>query len=109
MAFDPAMADEIRDALRDHAGLSEKKMFGGLIFMYFGNMLCGVQGDRFMMRVGKEALDFALQQPGTEQVNLGGNRPLSGFVWVEHEYCTGESLQWWLDLVLEFVGALEPK
>ena len=44
MAFDEELAARIRKRLGKRAGLSEKKMFGGLAFLFRGNMCCGVSG-----------------------------------------------------------------
>jgi hypothetical protein len=45
MAFDDALAQRIRDQMMAVAGVSEKKMFGGLAFLTSGNMTVGVHGD----------------------------------------------------------------
>ena len=44
MAYDEKLADRIRKRLGKRAGLTEKKMFGGIGFMLNGNMCCGVHG-----------------------------------------------------------------
>jgi hypothetical protein len=36
MAFDDALAERLRDRRRDAAGVTEKKMFGGLAFVTYG-------------------------------------------------------------------------
>ena len=41
MAYDDALAERIRER-RDAAGVTEKKMFGGLAFLQDGNMTVGV-------------------------------------------------------------------
>jgi len=38
MAYDERLADRIRGQLADEAGLTEKRMFGGLAFLINGNM-----------------------------------------------------------------------
>jgi hypothetical protein len=45
MAFDDALAQRIRDQMTAVAGVSEKKIFGGLAFLTSGNMTVGVHGD----------------------------------------------------------------
>ncbi len=82
MAYEEHLADLIRDRLRDEAGVDEKKMFGGLCWMLNGNMVCGVNGDRFLFRVGKERFDEALAWPGASPMEMGGRRS-AGFLWVE--------------------------
>jgi hypothetical protein len=45
MAYDAALAQRVRDRMRDEPGVSEKTMFGGLAFLTAGNMTVGVHGD----------------------------------------------------------------
>ena len=54
MAYDKGLAQIMRDDLSDVIGFSEKKMFGGNAFMYAGHMVCGIQKDGAMIRVGKD-------------------------------------------------------
>ena len=53
MAFDEQLAERVRKQLARQAGLSEKKMFGGLGFLINGNMsrLLSTRGEqRFLSR-----------------------------------------------------------
>jgi len=52
MAYDEGLAQIMRDDLCDVIGISEKKMFGGLAFMYASHMVCGIHKDGAMFRVG---------------------------------------------------------
>ena len=54
MAYDEGLAQIMRDDLCDVIGISEKKMFGGIAFMYAGHMVCGTHKDGAMFRVGKD-------------------------------------------------------
>ena len=54
MAFDDALAERLRDRLRDAAGVHEKKMFGGLAFLTDGNMTVGVHGDDMIVRIAPD-------------------------------------------------------
>lgn len=86
MAYDEGLASLMRDDLQgfeDH-GLSEKKMFGGLCFLYQGNMVCGVHQNGGMFRVGKPREAEALSIPGTREMDFTGRR-MGGFVEVEEE------------------------
>ncbi len=84
MAYDEGLAALLRDDLDGRPGISEKRMFGGLAFMLFGNMLCGVtsQGARF--RVGKEREAEALEIPGTGPMMFTG-KPMGGMVAAKDE------------------------
>ena len=49
MPYDEGLAQIMRDDLCDVIGISEKKMFGGIAFMYAGHMVCGSHKDGAMM------------------------------------------------------------
>ncbi len=55
MAYDSVLVDRIRDRLGEAAGVTEKKMFGGLAFLTSGNMTVGVYGDDLIARIGPRA------------------------------------------------------
>lgn len=42
MAYDDYLANCIRRALAERRDFTERKMFGGLAFLYQGRMCCGV-------------------------------------------------------------------
>ena len=66
MAYDNGLAEILRDALAEMNGITERKMFGGLCFMWNGNMLCGVHAKGGMARVGKDQMDMALAIDGVD-------------------------------------------
>lgn len=82
MSFDKGLAQRIRDVLLDQDGLVEKKMFGGLAFMVYGNMACGVVREDLMVRVGPDAYEGALGQPHARPMDFTG-RPMRGMVYVD--------------------------
>ena len=53
MAFDELLADWVRSCLQQVAGVSEKKMFGGLAFLTGGHLTVGVYGDGLIARIGR--------------------------------------------------------
>ena len=88
MAYDPGLAQILRDALQG-APVIEKKMMGGLSFMVQGHMLCGVHKNGAMFRVGKANYDRALAIPGVGPMTFTG-RPMSGFVDVSDAACADD-------------------
>jgi len=82
MAYDEALADRIRTALRGRNDVLEKPMFGGLTFMVAGKMACGVVHDDLMVRVGPDGDDSALAEPHTRPMDFTG-RPMRGMVYVD--------------------------
>ncbi len=108
MAYDLALAERVRKVLESREGVSERKMFGGLCFMLNGNMLCGVERDRLMLRVGKEQEAKALAKPGAAPMDFTG-RPLGGMVYVDVAATKGRALAGWVTLAENFVGKLPKK
>ena len=54
MAYDEGLAERAW-AILATPGLTERKMFGGLCFMFHGNMAGGIMGSEIMVRVGPDA------------------------------------------------------
>ena len=82
MAFNAEIADRVLKVLEGREGLTERKMFGGIVFMLTGNMCCGVTNDDLMVRVGADGLEDALDQPHARPMDFTG-RPMKGFVFVD--------------------------
>lgn len=82
MAYDEGLAQRLREHFADRRGLAEKKMFGGLAFMFRGHMLIGISGEVLMARVGPEQYDSALNHPHARAMDFTG-KPMKGFVYVD--------------------------
>lgn len=109
MAHYESLADELRAALCDRTGISEKRMFGGLCLMLNGHMLCGTFRDGGMYRVGKQNEAAALALPHVRPMAVGGRR-MGGLVEVDAEAIVDPDLRSrLLDLALGFVSGLPPK
>lgn len=55
MAFDPDLADRIRELTASEKGLDEKRMFGGLAFLINGNMaVAATREGSLMVRVSRD-------------------------------------------------------
>jgi hypothetical protein len=75
MAFDELLADRVRACLQQVAGVSEKKMFGGLAFLIGGHLTVGVYGDGLIARIGAQDMDAATAEPGVRPFDMTG-RPM---------------------------------
>ncbi len=78
MAFDPALAQSLRDDLAGEV-VTEKQMFGGLCFLSNGHMICGLHKGGTMYRVSKESQAAALALPGVRPM-LMADRPMAAMV-----------------------------
>ena len=109
MAYSENTAARVRQALAAADGVTERRMFGGLVFMVNGNMCCGVAQDRLMLRVGPEQYAAALAQPYAGVMDFTG-RPLRGYVVVPPAgFATAAALQEWVNRALSFVQTLPAK
>jgi len=60
-------------------GLEQKKMFGGICWMWRGNLLCGADHSGILLRLGKGRDDWALDEGVAEPMVMGGRR-MEGWV-----------------------------
>lgn len=109
MAFDEELAARIRGRLARQAGVSEKKMFGGLAFLLNGNMCCGVHKREMIVRLDPGRLAEALAQPHTRIFDLSG-RPMKGWILVKPAgVADDKALSGWLRLAVSYAVSLPAK
>lgn len=109
MAYDEALAQRIRSRIGEHPGLSERKMFGGIVFMIGGNMAVGVNDSDLMVRVGKDGHTEAVARPGARVMDFT-NRPMKGWVWVAPAgFSDDERLSEWIAQGVAFAEGLPAK
>ena len=108
MAYDQDLADRLLQAIGTRPGVSEKRMFGGLCIMLNGNMLAGVERDRYMFRVGKEREAEALAKPGASPMDFTG-RPMGGFIYVDAGSCDEAALAEWVNFTTAYIDTLPAK
>lgn len=102
MAYNEMLADRIRLVLGAREGLEEKKMFGGIAFLYKGKMACGIVKDELMVRVVDAKYETALEKPHCREMDFTG-RPMKGFLFVGPEgFDTDRQLEEWVGLGIEF-------
>lgn len=107
MAYDEPLAERIRLALGQRAGVAEKKMFGGLAFLLDGKMFCGIVKDELMVRVGPDRYEQALGGVHVRPMDFTG-RPMKGYVFVKPAGCrTVTAVGTWIERGTEFVMALD--
>ena len=109
MSYDENLFQRVAAILKSTKGIEPKKMFGGICFMNRGNMLCGIDGYRLMVRVGPDQYEHALSLKHALVMDITG-KPMKGFIFVsEVGYKTDKALSKWLDLGLNFTTTLAPK
>jgi TfoX/Sxy family transcriptional regulator of competence genes len=106
MAYEEALAEQLRHALARRKNIVEKKMFGGIGFLLNGNMLVGVWKNSVIVRLGPEESDSALLEPHVTPFDITG-RAMKGWVMVTADGAkTDQELKSWIERAVNFVGKL---
>lgn len=109
MAYNEQLADRIREKLMNVKKLEEKKMMGGLCFLYKTKMCCGIVKDDLMVRIVEKKYEETLSHPHARPMDFTG-RPLKGFIFVAPDgFKKEKELAFWLTLGIEYVDALPPE
>lgn len=109
MPPDAELAARVREILGEQGPIHERKMFGGIAFMFKGYMCCGVLNDDLVVRLGPDGAEKALQQAHVRPMDFTG-RPLKGYVFVGPGTASTESmLRAWVRASLEYVETLPPR
>jgi hypothetical protein len=109
MPYDKGLAQRVREILEEEPGFDEKKMFGGICFLLFGNMVCGIIKNDLIVRVGAANYNAALTMPHTKKFDLTG-KALTGWVMVLSEALdSDEELNNRVQKAVTFVRTLPPK
>lgn len=109
MARDYGLEEVVREELGNLSGLTEKPMFGGLVWLVHGHLLCGARDDGLLVRLGKGNDGWALAIEGITPMVSGG-RPMTGWIWAAEDAYGDDALR--AELIaraLAFVRALPPK
>jgi hypothetical protein len=83
-------------------------MFGGTAHILNGNLLCGVNKNCLILRLGEQATIEALEKSHVMPFDITG-RPMKGWVMVEEQVLGGKKLSPWLSKARAFVSTLPPK
>lgn len=110
MAFDPDLADRIRELTATEHGVDEKRMFGGLAFLINGNMaVAATREGGLMVRVSRDDSEKLLQRDHVEPMVMGG-REMRGWLRIDGPGIkTKRQLQSWVDRGIDFAKGLPPK
>jgi hypothetical protein len=104
------LGDRIRAIIGHRPGVTEKRMFGGVGFMLYGNMVVGsMNTGEMLMRVGPERHAAAIARPGASTMIQAG-REMIGFVIVAYDAVEDDDdLGDAIAFAWDFVKTLPPK
>jgi TfoX/Sxy family transcriptional regulator of competence genes len=110
VAYDEDLANRIRELISGEAGLTEKKMFGGLAFLINGNMSVAVSGQGgLLLRVEPEQTDALAAKPYAAPFEMRG-REMQGWLRVAAEGVkTKAQLERWVSRGVGYARTLPPK
>ncbi len=111
MGYDHVLAERMRDAFADYAGIAEKEMFGGLSFLCNGKMCCGVSSKNrnMVVRLAPKDEAAALARPHTQPCDFTG-RPMRGWIYVAPAGVAGDAaLRGWIAEAYAYVSKLPKK
>lgn len=103
--IDQRLLARVRDLLGE--GVREQRMVGGRSFAIGGLLLCGVRGERLMVRLGAEGAQAALTEPHVSPMRMG-DKTVSGFVLIGPDGVAQDAeLARWLNRARAFVDSIE--
>ena len=110
MAYDEDLADRIRELIADEAGLTEKKMFGGLAFLIGGHMAVSASREGgLLVRVEPAETEALEAEPHAAPFVMRG-RPMDGWLRVDADGVpTKRQLEPWVRRGVAYARSLPPK
>jgi TfoX/Sxy family transcriptional regulator of competence genes len=110
VAYDEDLANRIRELLGLEAGLSEKKMFGGLAFLVGGNMAIAASGQGgILVRADPAQSDELVASTPAEPAIMQG-REMAGWLRVaDADLKTKRQLEKWVKVGVGYARSLPSK
>jgi TfoX N-terminal domain len=81
MAYDQQLAHRIRQVFGSRRDIAERRMFGGLCFLFRGRLCCGIVGSDLMVQVSRDECEAIVRKPHVRPWDFTG-KPFKGIVHV---------------------------
>jgi TfoX/Sxy family transcriptional regulator of competence genes len=110
MAYDEELAERIRALVGNRAGLTEKKMFGGLAFLIGGNMAIAASGQGgILVRVDPDESDDLVTSTAAQPMEMRG-RQMAGWLRIDTpDVAEDAALSEWVERGTAYAASLPPK
>lgn len=109
MAYDIELGKRLTKVLSEHSHIKEKHMFGGLAFLFNGNMCVGIHKDELIIRVGEDVSKTLLKETHVSPMNFTG-RTMKGWAMVSKKGLKEDrSLVRYVNFALDFTRSLPKK
>ena len=109
VAYDEVLAERVREVLAGRAGVSEKRMFGGLAFLLEGRMAVAAgSGGGLLLRCDPADLEEHSTKDGVEPFVMRG-KPMRGWLYVSPQAVTDDdALARWVEVGAGYASTLPP-
>ena len=110
MAYDAELADRIRQVVQGERGLTEKRMFGGVAFLVYGNMAVSASSKGgLLLRIDPAQTGSLVGEPHVRRFEMRG-REMDGWLRVDAEaLATDDDLRRWVSRGVIYARSLPPK
>jgi len=108
MAYNKSLAKRIDELIKGKRGFSKKEMFGGVGYLFNGNMCVGVYKDELIIRYEPKLSDEINKEKNVRIFDIT-HRPMKGWSLVSADGLKGQSLNKWFDLSFSFAKSLPKK
>jgi len=109
MALKSEMDSKVYNIISKWKNTKRKQMFGGFGYYLNGNMIAGIHGKNYVLRLGEDATKIATKLPNFSKFTVSG-KVRKGWVTAKPEVFTDdEFLLEWLNKAKFFVDTLPPR
>ena len=109
MPYNEAIAACIAPCLPRDGNFTQKKMFGGICYLFNGNMGLGIHKDWLVVRCGETAAEKWMAKPGIRPFDITG-RPMRGWIMADERlWGNTEERKRLVQLGVDFARELPPK
>jgi TfoX/Sxy family transcriptional regulator of competence genes len=110
VAYDDELAERVREVIGAEPGMTEKRMFGGLGFLVYGNLAVSASSQGgLLVRVDPNDDESLTSQPHVGRAEMRG-REMAGWLRVGAEAVTDDdALRRWVDTGVTYARSLPAK
>jgi TfoX/Sxy family transcriptional regulator of competence genes len=110
MAYDEELANRVREHVQREAGLTEKRMFGGLAFLINGNMSVSASGQGgLLVRCDPAQTEALVGEPHAHRFVMRG-REMNGWLRVDADAASSDDeLSRWIAIGVAYARSLPAK
>jgi len=108
MAYNETIAKRLDELIKGKKGFTKKDMFGGVGYLFNGNMCVGVHKDELIIRYDPKMTEEVNKNKNVRMFDITG-RPMKGWSLVNAEGLKARALNKWFDLSFSFAKSLPKK